>query len=250
MFSQSYFTREGCRDRVHFQSLRAERLSFPWGMFISLCQEKNSGFNGPLRPPHTALYTHILFLPDPPTHSTISLRLCPSTFILGAPQWYTRSMVRFECSRCGRCCLNFGRYIIIERQLEGRRFSCHSRLSGEHFIAQLIESRGKDTSGGERTYSCPFLMKEVTTERYLCAIYPTRPGFCREFICSHMDIFNARGERIGRVGGKKSLLSKDPMLLAFWDREIVPLTKNDDPSWLSKAQNILENAGYRAVQYE
>ncbi len=54
-------------------------------------------------------------------------------------------MARFECSRCGRCCLNFGRYIIIERQFEGGRFSCHSRLSGEHFVAQLVETGADDS---------------------------------------------------------------------------------------------------------
>ncbi|MDD1672115.1 MAG: YkgJ family cysteine cluster protein [Methanomicrobiales archaeon] len=159
-------------------------------------------------------------------------------------------MARFECSRCGRCCMNFGHYIIIEGQLEGGRFSCYSRLSGEHFVAQLMESRRNGTSGRGRTYPCPFLKNEPRSERYLCAIYPTRPNFCREFRCSHMDIFNSAGERVGRVGGKKSLLSKDRPLLTFWDREISPLATDDDQTWLPRAQSMLENAGYRVVRYE
>lgn len=159
-------------------------------------------------------------------------------------------MVEFTCSRCGKCCQNLGRYITIERQLDKGYFYCHCSLNGEYFFARVTgeEEYIQRESNPERG-SCPFLHQEGEG-RYLCLIYPSRSRICREFRCSSLDIFDARGSRQGRVGGRRSLLSRDPELLALWEKEIRTLQNENDHHWHKAVKILLEDKGYRVVIYE
>jgi Fe-S-cluster containining protein len=162
-------------------------------------------------------------------------------------------MVHFACSRCGKCCQNFGPYLRVERELDEGQYYCHCSLSGEYFFARVVGGIQRDfmekSPVSESSYPCPFLCREDRGP-YSCAIYPTRPVFCRNYRCSIMDILDANGERRGRVGGRKSLISSDPQLLSLWQQEIVPLSEMGDSSWRETAKVILEKKGYRVLQYE
>jgi Fe-S-cluster containining protein len=162
-------------------------------------------------------------------------------------------MGRFACSRCGKCCQNFGPYLRVERELDEGQYYCHCSLTGEYFFARVIGGIKRDfmqkESVSENPYPCPFLCREDRGS-YVCAIYPSRPAFCRDYRCSSMDIFEINGERRGRVGGRKSLISSDPELLALWQQEIGPLSELSDSSWRETVKVILERGGYRVVLYE
>jgi Fe-S-cluster containining protein len=161
-------------------------------------------------------------------------------------------MATFTCSRCGRCCQNFGPYLRIERELDEGHYYCHCSLSNEHFFARVDRELERDfvarKPASEGAYPCPFLCQE-DTGAYRCAIYPSRPGFCREYRCSNIDILDLHGKRLGRVGGKRSLVSKDPELMAVWQKEIQPL-QEQGASWNEKVKRTLQNRGYRVVVYE
>ncbi|MDD1679887.1 MAG: YkgJ family cysteine cluster protein [Methanomicrobiales archaeon] len=162
-----------------------------------------------------------------------------------------RIMARFACLRCGKCCQNFGPYLTVERELEEGHYYCHCSLSGEHFFARII---GKEMPAFvEKTFPgqapCPFLCREGSS-LYTCAIYPTRPRFCREYQCSSMDILDGTGERRGRVGGRRSLISKDQDLVTLWQKEIQPLPEDSEIIWRETVKAILEKGGYRVIVYE
>jgi hypothetical protein len=161
-------------------------------------------------------------------------------------------LVTFTCSRCGKCCLNFGPYLRIERELEEGRYYCHCSLSGEYFFARLGGPEGEvpeKPSISESLHSCPFLRLE-NPGTYRCAIYATRPNFCRNYRCSVMDILDVRGKRRGRVGGRRSLMSSDPDLLTLWQKEIQSLSIESDMAWREHVTAILEGNDYQVVLFE
>ncbi len=162
-------------------------------------------------------------------------------------------MVDFTCSRCGRCCQNFGPYLCIERELEEGHYYCRCVLTGEYFFAREVAGAEKEISRNETaskgTNPCPFLCREPTG-RYTCTIYPSRPAFCRGYRCTSMDIQDSMGRHLGKVGGRRSLISTDPSLSTLWREEIHPLSETDDPSWREKVRRILERNGYQVVLYD
>jgi Fe-S-cluster containining protein len=161
-------------------------------------------------------------------------------------------MAKFTCSRCGKCCQNFGPYLSIERELEGGQYYCRCSLTGEYFFARVTGTTGKEfavkATRPEQT-PCPFLSRDEGGI-FTCVIYPTRPRLCREYRCSSMDILNERGERQGKVIGRRSLISKDQELISFWQKEIQPLQEKNDTIWRERAKSILEGRGYQVVLYE
>jgi hypothetical protein len=158
-------------------------------------------------------------------------------------------MAHFICSRCGKCCQNFGPYLHIERELEGGHYYCHCSLNGEYFYARITSGLEKNFMESPSTAQCPFLYQEGPGT-FTCAIYPTRPTLCRGYRCSSMDILDSQGMRRGRVGGRRSLISTDPELLMFWQKEIQAVSEKGDSSWREKVRRILEMGGYSVVVYE
>lgn len=161
-------------------------------------------------------------------------------------------MVRFECSQCGKCCRNIGSNITIERTFDDRRFYCKFRLTGEFFVASLAGEYAalfadctKEVPSG-----CPFLRMGAERGSFLCTIYPTRPSFCRSFRCSLATIMDSEGNKIGNIGGRRSLLSRDPALLALWEKQVIPLREPDDLRWKGRMKSLLEQEGYLVILYE
>jgi Fe-S-cluster containining protein len=161
-------------------------------------------------------------------------------------------MAGFACSRCGKCCQNFGSYLSIERELEEGHYYCRCSITGEYFYARMTRDIRQDpgtTTPSRGQTTCPFLFQEENGT-FSCAIYPNRPLVCREYRCSTLDVMDKRGVRQGKVGGRRSLISTDAELSALWAQEIQPLHGETDFVWREKVKEILEKRGYRVVLYE
>jgi hypothetical protein len=160
-------------------------------------------------------------------------------------------MAQFTCSRCGKCCQNFGPYLRIERELEKGYYYCRCSLNGEFFYARVTGEQEKDfmESHSNAQAPCPFLYQEGSGT-FTCIIYPTRPTLCREYRCSSMDILDNLGMRRGKVGGRRSLISTDPELLTLWQKEVQAISEESDSSWREKVRELLERRGYSVVLYE
>jgi hypothetical protein len=94
-------------------------------------------------------------------------------------------------------------------------------------FADGIEEEYEDSCGKKNPSDrkgCPFLCKKPDGNKFACAIYPSRPPICREFLCYRMLISHTgSGEVRGRVIGKNELLTGDEVLRAIWNEKIVPL---------------------------
>jgi len=93
-----------------------------------------------------------------------------------------RRQASTECRRCGTCCqIHFSVYALEEDiarwKVEGREDIL--RLLDDEEVAwagdQLVS-----TITGESLSPCPFLQGDGI--RFSCAIHPTRPRICREFL--------------------------------------------------------------------
>jgi uncharacterized protein len=163
-----------------------------------------------------------------------------------------QGFVKFNCTRCGKCCQALGRHIRIERQTGDRDYYCRDLLSN-NLVTVHIEApylpvfKEKSGRGGPDTEPCPFLVH--TPEGYACAVYSTRPLVCREFQCCRMRIFLPGGAVAGTIKGRRSLTTNDRSLQEIWNARISPLTIENDGQWDNTVKNILENAGYRVELY-
>jgi hypothetical protein len=159
-------------------------------------------------------------------------------------------MPEFQCTRCGKCCMHFGRYVTIERSLGPGDFFCRFLITGELFQAHVepafrtcFGEKGEEPPHPEW---CTFLRQDPEGKGYLCTIHATRPPFCRSFRCYTMKIFSPDNTERGRVGGNRALLSRDPGLVRTWQEQIAPLVERDDDRWRERVGDILEKEGYRA----
>ena len=143
-------------------------------------------------------------------------------------------MVKFECNWCGKCCLSFGEFIKIERQLTSRDYYCRYAITGELFQAHVLPEFADDIDeefsdpGEKGTESprkgCIFMRKNPEGPGFACAIYPTRPTVCREFLCYRMLISHQpTGEIRGRVIGINELRTQDEVLSSIWKEKITQL---------------------------
>jgi Fe-S-cluster containining protein len=142
-------------------------------------------------------------------------------------------MAKFECNWCGKCCSSFGEFIRIERQITGRDYFCRYGITGELFpvhvqpefadeIEEEFEESGGKPAGSQK--GCPFMRKNPAGRGFACAIYPTRPTICREFLCYRMLIHHpASGEVRGKVIGINELRTHDEVLSAIWNEKIAGL---------------------------
>lgn len=150
--------------------------------------------------------------------------------------------VPFRCTDCGRCCVSLGRSISIERRVTGRHYDCREAVTSEAFRAEVSEEyrEAVPSSAG-----CPFLV--VTSPgASACACYETRPRLCREYRCASMRIFGPDGTECGHVGGRRSLLTDDPALLALW----APGAGEEDAAWRMRIEEVLVRAGYGVEWYD
>ncbi len=164
------------------------------------------------------------------------------------------SMTPFECTRCGKCCMNAGEFLEIEKRLSGRNFACRMKITGERFIA-AVEGEHFDlySDQGFRPPSsrwCPFLRPVAGTEEYICTVHTSRPQICRAFTCCTMRIYDAEGRAVGSVKGRRSLSTSDAALRDCWESGISSIATDDDDSWREQVRAILRDRGYRADSYE
>jgi hypothetical protein len=145
-----------------------------------------------------------------------------------------RSMAKFDCNWCGKCCQSFGEFIRIERQLTERDYYCRYGVTNELFLVHVQpefadeisdEFADRDESGKQPAKKgCIFMQKNPAGAGFACAIYPTRPSICREFRCYRMLIHHhASGELRGKVIGINELRTQDEILFAIWKEKIAQL---------------------------
>jgi Fe-S-cluster containining protein len=143
-------------------------------------------------------------------------------------------MARFDCDWCGKCCVSFGEFIKIERQLTERDYYCRYGITDEIFQVhvqpefaddideEFTESDPKNTNPPHK--GCIFMRKNPEGKGFACAIYPTRPNICREFECYRMLIqHEPSGEMRGKVIGINELRTHDEILAAIWNEKIAHL---------------------------
>ena len=162
-------------------------------------------------------------------------------------------MPEFQCTRCGKCCMNFGRYVTIERTLGPGDFFCRFQITGELFRAHL-EPAFRDLFGtkGEaaaRPEWCAFLRKDPEGKGFVCTIHATRPPFCRTFRCYTLKIFTPEGREAGKVGGNRALLSSDADLTRLWRDRVHPIGEKDEDRWRERVRDTLSKEGYRVEIY-
>ncbi|OPY37908.1 MAG: Flagellin N-methylase [Methanoregula sp. PtaU1.Bin051] len=170
-------------------------------------------------------------------------------------------MATFICDRCGKCCRSFGAFITPERQLGERDYYCRYGITGEIFLVNVqpeyageiadafdeLTGAGQDASGR----ACIFLRENRKGRGYSCAVYPSRPSVCRDFLCYRMLIYlDASGELRGKVIGANDLRTKDAVLKEIWDEEISKLPRSDDSAWSGSVLKILASHGYRGEPVE
>jgi len=160
-------------------------------------------------------------------------------------------MMKFDCTRCGKCCMVSGRHIHIERKLGERDYYCRDLVSN-NLVMTHVESpylpefreKGVNMDDDEQ---CHFLVR--TTEGYACVVYNTRPLSCREFKCCRMRIFRGGKNPVGTIKGRRSLATTDQELEKFWNDRIRLLEIPEDGQWDMKVKKVLENAGYTVELY-
>jgi len=169
-------------------------------------------------------------------------------------------MASFICDRCGKCCVSLGRHITIERQLSDRDYYCRCAIDNTVFPASVDPEFREDVAGeyetGEPCHDnpdlkpCIFSRKSQDGKGTTCAIYATRPKVCREFRCYRMLIRNREGAICGRVIGKNTLRTEDPVLQGLWDARVTALPSGNPAAWTRSVSAILGEYGYRAEAVE
>ncbi|MDV4342616.1 YkgJ family cysteine cluster protein [Methanoculleus sp. YWC-01] len=165
-------------------------------------------------------------------------------------------MTAFECTLCGKCCMNAGGQLIeIEKRLTSRDYLCRQKVVGGTFRARVEErflDAFRDTAENDAHPSwCPFLRGLPGEEgKYICTIHDSRPLICRSYVCCAMRIFAPDGREAGKVKGRRSLDTEDAVLRRCWEESVVPLGTDDDLVWRSEVAGILGRAGYRVEAYE
>lgn len=93
---------------------------------------------------------------------------------MSSKPWYANGL-RFECTQCGRCCKNHGRYTFVNlspRDME--RIPKFLGLSRREFLDRFCHTApGFHPSLRFDAEACPFLDAENR-----CRIYPVRPMQC------------------------------------------------------------------------
>jgi len=163
-------------------------------------------------------------------------------------------MATFTCTRCGKCCMNFGELIRIERDLSGIEFSCRFLITNELFRARVMpefREAFSDTSDVDANPAwCRFLRRSPEGAGFVCTVHDSNASICRDFRCCVMRIYDSTGKQVGKVGGNRSLISEDEDLKQVFRERVAGVESNSVREWLGKAAGILSSAGYRVVVYD
>jgi uncharacterized protein len=163
-------------------------------------------------------------------------------------------MAVFECTRCGRCCMNFGELIRIEREVSDIEFYCRFLVTNELFRARVMPEWREvfaDTAEVDAQPAwCRFLRRSPGGPGYICTIHDSNASICRDYRCCFMRIYDRSGTQIGKIGGNRSLLTEDDDLKQVFRERVMDLPAGSMKEWLDKAARVLSSAGYRVVVYD
>jgi Fe-S-cluster containining protein len=163
-------------------------------------------------------------------------------------------MAPFICDHCGKCCKSLGPAIIVERQLNDRDYYCRSTIDNAVFTARVEKEfqdeiadeflAGECGNDAEGTAPCRFMRRDPEAGQSRCAIYATRPDVCRKFQCYHIIVRDRDGIACGRVIGKNTLRTDNPVLNTLWESEVAARPCGDASAWVSGVAAILARHGY------
>ena len=160
-------------------------------------------------------------------------------------------MPSFACTRCGKCCMNFGELMRVERELSDIEFSCRFLITNEVFRARVMPEWREvfsDTSEVDAHPAwCRFLRRSPDGSGFVCTIHDSNASICREFRCCLMRIYDRTGRQVGKIGGNRSLISEDEGLIQFFRENVAVMESPSLKDWLMRAGKILSSAGYRVV---
>jgi Fe-S-cluster containining protein len=163
-------------------------------------------------------------------------------------------MPSFACSQCGKCCMNFGELIRVERGLSDIEFSCRFLITNEIFRARVMpewrELFGDTAEVDAHPAWCRFLRRSPNGAGFVCTVHDSNASICREFRCCLMRIYDQNGRQVGKVGGNRSLISEDEGLNQFFREHVAGIEGSSLKDWLGKAGKALSSAGYRTVIYD
>jgi len=163
-------------------------------------------------------------------------------------------MPSFACTRCGKCCMNFGELIRVERELSDIEFSCRFLITNEVFRARVMPEWREifsDTSESDANPAwCRFLRRSQEGPGFVCTVHDSNASICREFRCCLMRMYDQGGRQVGKVGGNRSLISEDNELVQFFREHVAVIESSSPKDWLVRAGKILSAGGYRVVIYD
>jgi Fe-S-cluster containining protein len=163
-------------------------------------------------------------------------------------------MPSFACTRCGKCCMNFGELIQVERELSDIEFSCRFLITNEVFRARVMPEWRElfaDTAEVDAHPAwCRFLRRSPDGSGFVCTVHDSNASICREFRCCLMRIYDQTGRQVGKIGGNRSLISEDEGLNQVFRDQVAGIGGSSLKDWLGKAGKALSSAGYRVVIYD
>ena len=163
-------------------------------------------------------------------------------------------MASFACSQCGKCCMNFGELIRVEREISEIEFYSRFLITNEVFRARVMpewRTVFSDTSEVDANKAwCRFLRRSPDGSGFICTVHDSNASICREFRCCLMRIYDGNGRQVGKIGGNRSLISEDEDLLKFFRGNVAAIDSSSPGDWLGKAGRALSSAGYRVVIYD
>jgi hypothetical protein len=163
-------------------------------------------------------------------------------------------MPSFACTQCGKCCMNFGELIRVERELSDSEFFCRFLITNEVFRARVMPEWRElfaDTAEVDAHPAwCRFLRRSPDGSGFVCTVHDSNATICREFRCCLMRIYDRTGRQVGKIGGNRSLISQDEDLARFFREHVMVIGDSSMKDWLAKAGKALTSAGYRVVVYD
>ena len=98
-------------------------------------------------------------------------------------EWYAEGL-RFECTRCGRCCTGAPGYVAFT-QAELETMARSLGITAAEFLRRYARKRNggwslREVKVGD-DHDCILLRREPGTGLALCAVYRNRPAQCRSW---------------------------------------------------------------------
>ncbi|OPX72613.1 MAG: hypothetical protein A4E39_01428 [Methanoregulaceae archaeon PtaB.Bin152] len=149
--------------------------------------------------------------------------------------------------------MSLGRHMHVEKSLSPFSHTLRVLVTGERIPVQ-VNPAFRDlflwgTPPAYETGWCPFLRKEGDGT-FVCTIYSSRPVICRTFRCCTMRILDEAGSEVGKVKGKSSLSTADPVLRQIWEREVLPSSTLPEAQFARHCRTVLASHGYTCEQFD